>query len=124
MGAAAQAAALKNAFNSAFWLPQEGYYALALDGRKRPVDSVTSNPGHALWSGIVDRRHAAAVAERLLSDDLFSGWGVRTMSVRMKGFSPVAYHNGSVWPHDTAFAAAGLARYGFEDEAQALLRAL
>jgi glycogen debranching enzyme len=119
-----QAAQLRHAFNAAFWLPEHGYYALALDGDKRPVDSITSNPGHALWSGIVDEQHAPALAERLLSDELFSGWGVRTMSNRMMGYSPVSYHNGSVWPHDTALIAAGLARYGFLEAARRLSMAL
>jgi len=119
-----QAARLKDAFNRAFWLPEQHYYALALDGDKRPVDSITSNPGHALWSGIVDERRAAAVAERLLSAELFSGWGVRTMSAAMRGYSPVAYHNGSIWPHDNAIIAAGLARYGFHETARLILSAL
>jgi glycogen debranching enzyme len=118
------AARLKETFNSAFWLPDRSYYALALDGNKRAVDSITSNPGHALWSGIVDERRAPAVAERLLSAELFSGWGIRTMSSRMKAYSPVSYHNGSVWPHDTALIAAGLARYGYRESARQLILAL
>jgi glycogen debranching enzyme len=101
-----QADDLKRAFNDVFWLPSEGYYALALDGGKRPVDSLTSNAGHALWSGIADDARAAQVAERLLSEEMFSGWGVRTMSSRMLGYSPVSYDNVSVWPHDTALVAA------------------
>jgi glycogen debranching enzyme len=120
----AQAESLKAAFNSAFWLPEEGYYAVALDGAKRPVDSITSNPGHALWSGIIDEQRAPRVAERLLSPELFNGWGLRTLSTKMKAYSPVSYHNGSVWPHDTAIVAAGLARYGFREHAVRLLRAL
>jgi glycogen debranching enzyme len=119
-----QAAALKRAFNAAFWMPDQQYYALALDGNKRQVDSVTSNPGHALWSGIVDERHAGAIAARMISEEMFSGWGVRTMSARMKGYSPVAYHNGSIWPHDNALIAAGLARYGYGREAGQIISAL
>jgi hypothetical protein len=109
---------LYDLFNDRFWIDRRGgYYALALDRDKAPVDSVTSNMGHLLWSGIVPQERAGAVAARLAGPDMFSGWGVRTMSSEDQGFSPVSYHNGSVWPHDNAITAAGLARYGFRDRA-------
>jgi glycogen debranching enzyme len=113
-----EAERLQRNFDQAFWLEDEGYYALALDGRKQRVDSVASNPGHCLWSGIVPRHRAAAVAERLMAEDLFSGWGVRTLATGMARFHPLSYHNGSVWPHDNSLIAAGLSRYGFNDKAQ------
>jgi glycogen debranching enzyme len=114
----ADAARLYDQFNDRFWIGRRGgYYALALDKDKVPVDSVTSNMGHLLWSGIVPQERAEAVAARLAGPDMFSGWGVRTMSGEDQGFSPVSYHNGSVWPHDNAITAAGLARYGFRDQA-------
>jgi glycogen debranching enzyme len=119
-----RAARLKEAFNSRFWLPEQGYFALALDGAKRPVDSLASNMGHCLWSGIVDDEKAAAVAERLLSPELFSGWGVRTLASTMGAYNPISYHNGSVWPHDNALIAAGLMRYGFVAEAQQVATAV
>jgi glycogen debranching enzyme len=110
-----EAQALREAFNDAFWNPQEGTFALALDGRKRQVASVTSNPGHCLYCGIVDPAKAGAVVERLLGADMFSGWGVRTLSSLCPAFNPMSYHNGSVWPHDNAIIAAGLKRYGYQD---------
>jgi glycogen debranching enzyme len=108
---------LKRRFHDRFWLPGERFYALALDGRKRPVDAISSNPGHALWTGIVDRSRARDVVDRLLSEGMYTGWGVRTLEAGMARFNPESYHNGSVWPHDTALAIAGMARYGFEEEA-------
>ncbi len=111
------AEALKQRFNHDFWLPESSFYAEALDGGKRPVDSLTSNPGHLLWSGIVAPERAASVARTLLSPELFSGWGVRTMATTEGGYNPVSYHNGSVWPHDNSLIVAGLARHGFTDEA-------
>jgi glycogen debranching enzyme len=107
-----QALALRAAFDEAFWNAEEGTFALALDGRKRQVASVTSNPGHCLYCGIVDAGRAASVAERLLAPDMFSGWGVRTLSSECPAYNPMSYHNGSVWPHDNALLAAGLKRYG------------
>ena len=119
-----RAAALKAAFNERFWLPDRGWYALALDGEKRPVDSCASNMGHCLWSGIVDADKAPAVAEHLLSPAMYSGWGVRTLSSAMGAYDPVSYHNGSVWPHDNALVAAGLMRYGFVGHAQRIAEGL
>jgi glycogen debranching enzyme len=112
-----QAAALRAAFNRDFWLLGRGYYALALDGEKRQVDALASNPGQLLWSGIVPPERAAAVAEKLMADQLFSGWGVRTMAEGEGGYNPIRYHNGTVWPHDNSLIAAGLARYGFREQA-------
>lgn len=114
----AKAASLKDAFNEAFWLADEGYPAMGLDADKRPIDSLTSNIGHCLWTGILDQDRAAKVAERLMSPEMFSGWGVRTLATSMGSYNPVSYHNGSVWPHDSAIVAAGLMRYGFVGEAQ------
>jgi glycogen debranching enzyme len=107
------AARLKHAFNQAFWLPGMGWYAVALDRDKRPVDALTSNIGHCLWTGIADADKAAAVADHLLSDQMFSGWGIRTLATSMAAYNPMSYHNGSVWPHDNALCAAGLMRYGW-----------
>jgi len=109
----AEAKTLRTAFNEAFWDAEEGFFALALDGRKRQVRSVTSNAAHCLYCGIVDDDKAALVAERLMAPDMFSGWGIRTLSSRSAAYNPMSYHNGSVWPHDNAIAAAGLKRYGF-----------
>jgi glycogen debranching enzyme len=107
----AAAAALRERFNRDFWVGNESYYALALDGDKRPCEVVSSNPGHALWSGVVDDDRAPDVGKRMLADDLFSGWGIRTLSARERRYNPMSYHNGSVWPHDNALAAAGFRRY-------------
>jgi glycogen debranching enzyme len=109
----AEAGKLRAAFNEAFWDADEGFFALALDGNKAQVRSVTSNPGHCLFCGIVDDDKAALVAERLMASDMFSGWGIRTLSSHSPAYNPMSYHNGSVWPHDNAIAAAGLKRYGF-----------
>jgi glycogen debranching enzyme len=110
-----EALALRAAFNEAFWNEQEGTFALALDGAKRQVASVTSNPGHCLYCGIVDGEKATKVVERLLAPDMFSGFGVRTLSSLNPAFNPMSYHNGSVWPHDNAIVAAGMKRYGHQE---------
>jgi glycogen debranching enzyme len=119
-----EAARLKRQFNERFWLPDQEIIALALDGKKRPVDAVASNMGHCLWSGIVDRDKAEHVAQRLMAADMYSGWGVRTLSTNMARYNPISYHNGSVWPHDNAIIAAGLAAYGFKNEASRVIRGL
>ncbi len=108
-----EAAALKLRYNEAFWMEDEHYFAQALDADKRQVRTVTSNPGHGLYCGIVDDDKAVPLARRLLSPDMFSGWGIRTMSKAAAAYNPMSYHNGSVWPHDNALIAAGLKRYGF-----------
>ena len=120
----ARASALRTAFNEAFWLPDRGYFALALDRDKRPVDSLASNIGHCLWTGIVDEDKAALVAQRLLEPEMFTGWGVRTLASSMAAYNPMSYHNGSVWPHDNAIIAAGLMRYGHVAQAQVVARGL
>jgi glycogen debranching enzyme len=120
----AKAANLKTAFNRDFWVEEKGWYAIGLDADKRQIDSLTSNMGHCLWTGIVDEERAHLVADRLLSEEMFSGWGVRTLGSTMGGYNPISYHGGSVWPHDTAIVAAGLGRYGFVDHAERLVTAL
>jgi glycogen debranching enzyme len=115
---AERAAAFKEEFNKRFWLPEKGYYAVALDKDKRPVDALTSNIGHCLFSGIADQDKAGPVMEHLMSPQMFTGWGIRTLASDMGAYNPVSYHNGSVWPHDTAMVATGLMRYGFVDEAK------
>jgi glycogen debranching enzyme len=117
----AKATQLKAAFNRDFWLEDKGWYAVGLDADKRPIDSLTSNIGHCLWTGIVDEDKAHRVAQHLLSPAMFSGWGVRTLSATGGGYNPISYHCGSVWPHDTAIVAAGLARYGYDAAAQKLI---
>jgi glycogen debranching enzyme len=119
-----KAADLKAAFNRDFWLEDRGWFAVGLDADKRPIDSLTSNIGHCLWTGIVDEDKAHEVARHLLGPEMFSGWGVRTLASSMGGYNPVSYHCGSVWPHDTAIVASGLARYGFEEGAQRLVMSL
>ena len=118
------AARLKRRFNKDFWSSSRRHYVLALDKDKQQVDSLTSNIGHLLWSGIVDEARAGAMVRRLMRDDMFSGWGIRTMSAKDAGYNPLEYHNGTVWPHDTAIAAEGMRRYGFTDEAAKLCEAL
>jgi glycogen debranching enzyme len=112
-----EADALRERFDAAFWLPDAGYYAMALDGAKRPVASIGSNAGQALWTGIVPEARAARVADRLLAPDLFSGWGVRTFAAGQPGYNPVGYHTGSIWPHDNALISAGLKAVGSADGA-------
>ncbi|HEX7788530.1 MAG TPA: amylo-alpha-1,6-glucosidase, partial [Methylomirabilota bacterium] len=110
------AESLRKDFLHDFWMEDEGYCALALDGEGVPCRVISSNPAHALWTGIVPPGQAERIAKRLLGRDMFSGWGVRTLSQRMRRYNPMRYHNGSVWPHDTGIAAAGLRRYGFTDD--------
>jgi glycogen debranching enzyme len=119
-----EAAELRRRFNEDFWLDDRGYFALALDGNKRKVDSLTSNIGHLLWSGIVDDDKAARVAAELAGDRLFSGWGVRTMAEGEGAYNPIGYHLGTVWPHDSAFIALGLRRYGHHEAAARIARGI
>ncbi|MDP9396799.1 MAG: amylo-alpha-1,6-glucosidase [Actinomycetota bacterium] len=119
-----KASRLRRAFNDAFWLPERGYYAMGLDADKKPIDALASNMGHCLWSGIVDEDKAPQVAARLLSPEMFSGWGIRTLATTMGAYNPMSYHNGSIWPHDNALIAAGLMRYGFVEEAQQVALAI
>jgi glycogen debranching enzyme len=120
-----EAEELRTRFDEAFWVDERGgFYALALDGRKRPVDARASNMGHLLWSGIVPDERVRAVVDQLLSEDLWSGWGIRTMASDAAAFNPISYHNGTVWPHDSSLAAWGLARHGYVAEARRIARAL
>jgi glycogen debranching enzyme len=112
-----EAAQLKRRFNRDFWVADGGYFALALDPEGHQVDSLASNNGHLLWSGIVDKSKAKAVVETLLGPKLFSGWGVRTLAEGEGRYNPIGYHVGTVWPFDNSFIAWGLRRYGFKDEA-------
>jgi glycogen debranching enzyme len=119
-----QAADLRECFRCDFWMPERGCHALALDGEKRQVDSLTSNIGHLLWSGILDDSEAATTAERLLDEQLYSGWGVRTLGIREAGYNPLGYHTGTVWPHENSLIAAGLARYGHNEAASTIAAAM
>ena len=119
-----QAAELRERFRHDFWMPARGCHALALDGEKRHVDSLTSNIGHLLWSGILDEGEAATLAERLLDEQLYSGWGVRTLGAREAGYNPLGYHTGTVWPHENSLIAAGLARYGHREAATTIASAI
>ncbi len=113
-----EAEELKTRFNRDFWSDQRGgYYVVGLDADKRQIDSMTSNMGHLLWSGIVPEDRARIVAGHLMSEEMFSGWGIRTISTEDSGYNPIGYHCGTIWPHDNAIIAAGLVRYGFRDEA-------
>ncbi len=116
---------LRARFDEAFWVDERGgFFALALDGKKRRVDSRSSNMGHLLWSGIVLPERVGAVVDQLLSEELWTGWGIRTMANDAAAFNPISYHNGTVWPHDSALAAWGLARHGYVAEARRVGRAL
>jgi glycogen debranching enzyme len=112
-----QAGELFERFNERFWWEEEGTYYLGLNGAKQPIRSVASNAGHLLQSGIVPPERAAQVAQRLLAPDMWSGWGIRTLSADHPAYNPFSYHTGSVWPHDNAIAAGGLRRYGGRDDA-------
>jgi glycogen debranching enzyme len=117
-----EAAVLHANFNRDFWSDErDGYYVVGLDGDRRPIDSMTSNMGHLLWSGIVPEERASVVADQLMSKRLFSGWGVRTLSSDDRGFNPIGYHVGTIWPHDNAIIALGLARYGLHDAANRII---
>jgi len=111
---------LQEAFARDFWIPDQRLVALGLDGRKRPIDAVASNMGHCLWTGLLDEEQAAAAAAALMSPEMASGWGVRTLASSMARYDPLSYHNGSVWPHDTALCIAGLRRNRFQVEAGVL----
>jgi glycogen debranching enzyme len=120
----ARAERLRARFEADFWMDDERAYALALDGAGEACRVVSSNPGHCLWTGIVGHARAAAVTHRLMADDMFAGWGVRTLAARERLYNPMSYHNGSIWPHDTAIAALGMRRYGFVEPFLTLTTAL
>jgi len=119
-----EATTLKEQFNEVFWDEALGTYVLALDGQKKPCRVVSSNAGHTLFSGIATEEHARSTVQRLMADDMFNGWGIRTLSAKEVRYNPMSYHNGSVWPHDTALIAYGFARYGFTQEALRLMQGL
>jgi glycogen debranching enzyme len=119
-----RAAALRERFDRDFWMPEANYVAQALDGSKHRVEAITSNPGHCLWAGILPHARAAQVAARLISPEMFSGWGVRTLSANAINYDRRSYHNGSVWPFDSALAAAGLRKSGFPVESELIARAV
>jgi glycogen debranching enzyme len=118
----AKAARLFKQFNEAFWDEGLGSYAFALDGDKKKVLTIASNVGHCLWSGIVPPERAARVVKRLMAPDMWSGWGIRTLSSENPAFNPYNYQTGSVWPHDNAIIALGFKRYGFGVEAARIAR--
>jgi len=106
---------LARRFDRTFWMPQRGFYAMALDGRKQQVQVISSNPGHLLFTRMIPQDRARAVTQRLVQPDMFSGWGCRTISQDERVFNPLSYHRGSVWPHDNSIAAHGMALYEFRD---------
>jgi glycogen debranching enzyme len=118
------AADVRRRFNRDFWMPRERFIAQALDGDHRQVRAITSNPGHCLWTGVLSKPRAGAVASRLMQPDLWNGWGIRTLSDKAINYDPCSYHNGSVWPHDCALAAAGMRLAGCEKEAALLATAV
>lgn len=120
----AKADDLKAAFHARYWLPEKGTYAMALDREMQPLAVLSSDPGHLLWSGIVPTDVAARLVATMMSEPLWSGWGLRTLGTGEKRYAPSSYHNGSVWPHDTAIFAMGLARYGFDAAYQTVRAAL
>jgi glycogen debranching enzyme len=113
---------LRARFEDRFWCDDLGFYAFALDAQKEPVKTIASNAGHLLWSGLVDPARAAQVVRRLLEPDMWSGWGIRTLSSRNPAYNPLAYQRGSVWPHDNGIIALGFKRYGFAAEAARVAR--
>lgn len=119
-----KAAKLQIRFEEHFWCEELGYYALALDRDKNPVSTIASNAGHCLWSGIVSRDRAARVVEKLVGAEMWSGWGIRTLSANNPAYNPFSYHRGSIWPHDNGFIAMGFKRYGFVDEVARLARSI
>ncbi len=119
-----QAKALKRRFAKSFWVPGLNTYAIALDGKKNQCRVKSSNAGHCLYSKIAEPEHAKKIVEGMLSDDMFTGWGIRTLSSSETRYNPMSYHNGSIWPHDNAIAGAGFAYYGFREQAAAALSSL
>ena len=113
---------LQQKFEEFFWCDDTGFYAYALDANKKQVKTIVSNPGHLLWSGIIKRDRAVQVVHRLLEPDMWSGWGIRTLSEKNPAYNPFSYQNGSVWPHDNGIIAMGFKRYGFANEAAMIAR--
>ncbi len=115
---------LRERFERAFWMDDRGCYALALEGGERACRVIASNAGHALWTGIATPDHAAATTRRLMARDMFSGWGIRTLSAHERRYNPIGYHLGTVWPHDNAMIGMGFRRYGFDEPAAQVLTSL
>ena len=113
----AEARALCARFNRDFWIEAEGCYAMALEAGHQPCRVMSSNPGQALWTGIIEEDKAGHVVHRLMRPDLFNGWGIRTLSCKERRYNPMGYHLGTVWPHDNSLIAAGFRRYGYDEEA-------
>ncbi|MBV8841821.1 MAG: amylo-alpha-1,6-glucosidase [Bryobacterales bacterium] len=120
----AQAQDLKKRFNQDFWIASAGHYALALDRDCRPAAVVSSNPGQAIWSGIVDESRVEKAVHTLMTPDMFNGWGIRTLSSKEKRYNPIGYHLGTVWPHDNALIATGFKRHGFNTDALRIFEGL
>jgi glycogen debranching enzyme len=118
------AARLRERFNRDFWMEEKDCYALALQADGRPAAVISSNPGQALWTGITDEDKARRTIRRLMQDDMFSGWGVRTLSSREAAYNPISYHRGTVWPHDNSIIAAGFRRYGADGDALRIFHGL
>jgi glycogen debranching enzyme len=118
------AAEMKERFQRDFWLESEDFISMALDGHGKPVGVLSSNPGHCLWTGILDNDKAQLVADRLMSEDLYSGWGIRTLGQSSIAFNPMSYHNGSVWPHDNAIIAEGMRKIGRTADAHKIMKAM
>ncbi|CAJ37225.1 amylo-alpha-1,6-glucosidase [Methanocella arvoryzae] len=119
-----KASELKAKFNDQFWMADKGFFAEAMDKDKRLVDSITTNPGHCLWSGLIEGNKAEAMAKRFMQEDMYSGWGLRTLASSEKAYDPQSYHDGSIWPHDNSLVAWGLKNYGFADEANMIITSL
>jgi glycogen debranching enzyme len=119
-----EAESLRQKFQQAFWCEDLGLYAIALDGQKQPCRVLSSNVGHCLWSGIAAPDHARRIVEQLVGPAFFSGWGIRTIAAGEPRYNPMSYHNGSIWPHDNALAAAGMARYRFTEQAAAVFASM
>jgi glycogen debranching enzyme len=117
-----KAAALQQKFEELFWCEDLGFYAYGLDGDKKKIRTIVSNPGHLLWSGIASRERAGRVIARLFEPDMWTGWGIRTLSAKCPAFNPFSYQNGSVWPHDNGIIAMGCKRYGFSEQAARIAR--
>jgi glycogen debranching enzyme len=107
-----------------FWLPERGYYSMGFGADGRPSEALASNQGHLLWGTALPQQRAQAVRDALMSDAMFSGWGIRTLAAGEAGYNPVGYHLGTVWPHDTAMIAFGLRKYGFDDDFALVFEAL
>ena len=119
-----QAETLKRKFNAVFWMEDEGCYAYGLDAEKKLITTIASNAGHCLWSGIADPDKGKRTARRLIQDDMWSGWGIRTITSKNPAYNPFSYHLGSVWPHDNSIISAGIKRYELPDEANVVIRSV